>query len=163
MVDFSNSKWTGGKDVQSAGVISGYRHGLFSRDMYRLVFDLKQPSKIERSFALQPNKRYGHRYVIDLTPVGARSFEKAVQASQEQRRSTNYAPPQLVEFKSSKDRKSKPLIVIDAGHGGPDPGTIGVGKVKEKNPKASVAVPMTGSFLNIAAPIMGSPVLESNT
>lgn len=45
-------------------------------------------------------------------------------------------PPTPIAIPNAKPPvvpRSKPLVIIDAGHGGQDPGTIGIGGVQEKN------------------------------
>ena len=37
------------------------------------------------------------------------------------------------QYLDNSPRNSRPLVVIDPGHGGQDPGTIGIGGIKEKN------------------------------
>ena len=77
----------------------------------RVVLDLKKPIK-PRSFSLEPNDNYGHRLVIDLFDK-----EQVVETS--------------IDDVVEKDRDI--IIVIDAGHGGEDPGAIGPGNVVEKD------------------------------
>ena len=74
----------------------------------RLALDLTGPVEIERRFLLPPGDGVTHyRYVLDLKAVeGAASAPRPIRAP---------APP----------RRERPLIVIDAGHGGRDPGTLG--------------------------------------
>lgn len=78
----------------------------------RLVLDLKRPIR-PKSFDLKPNKKYGHRLVLDLYEKG--SLKKA----------TKSAKPKTVAGRDI-------IVAIDAGHGGEDPGAIGSGGVREK-------------------------------
>ena len=85
----------------------------------RVVLDLKQGVK-PKSFALKPNKTFGHRLVIDLLSKG---HIKLVSKSKK-------TPPLI---KKSKVRKARDIIVaVDAGHGGEDPGAHGRYGTKEK-------------------------------
>jgi len=82
----------------------------------RVVLDLNQDIK-PRSFQLQPNQQYGHRLVVDLIEEGAR------EARQE-------AQPTVTE---STNGKRDIVVVVDAGHGGEDPGAIGPRGTQEKD------------------------------
>lgn len=50
------------------------------------------------------------------------------------------APVQNPEFDGERDRWALDLVVIDAGHGGKDPGAIGATKLKEKDVTLDVAL-----------------------
>ncbi|MEZ9322893.1 N-acetylmuramoyl-L-alanine amidase [Vibrio sp. 10N.286.51.E5] len=98
------------------------------KNTYRLVFELKQSSKAEL-FKLSPTPggQYGHRLVIDL-PHGAAS--KATSTPSKPTVSKN-----INQVKRQKDI----LIVIDPGHGGEDPGSIGPTRKYEKDATLSIS------------------------
>ena len=52
----------------------------------------------------------------------------------------------IIQDKSCVAKKSQKVIVIDAGHGGKDPGTIGVNQIKEKDVTLSVAKALAASL-----------------
>ncbi|MFN4297832.1 MAG: N-acetylmuramoyl-L-alanine amidase [Brevundimonas sp.] len=82
-----------------------------------LRLDLAGGAEVERRFLLPPGDGVTHyRYVIDLKATDA------VVAARPERN-----PPRTA---SVPQRREPPLIVIDAGHGGHDPGTRG-GRVNE--------------------------------
>jgi N-acetylmuramoyl-L-alanine amidase len=78
----------------------------------RIVFDLVRPIQA-KSFLAVPNNHYGYRLVIDLG-VG-QALETPVRAE--------HAPPDARDL----------IIAIDAGHGGEDPGAIGMNGTREKD------------------------------
>lgn len=97
---------------------------------YRLVFELKK-NVTAQLFKLSPTPegQYGHRLVIDL-PHG--------------KSTTTSIKPTASKPKISKDitqvqRKEDILIVIDPGHGGEDPGSIGPSRKYEKNATLSIS------------------------
>uniref|UniRef100_UPI0003B631D1 N-acetylmuramoyl-L-alanine amidase n=1 Tax=Psychromonas hadalis TaxID=211669 RepID=UPI0003B631D1 len=83
--------------------------GSESKGTYRLVIDLKQPSKA-KIFTLPPAKPYGHRLVIDLPHQAPKIVPK----------------PNKTQKNTQPTRVGRDVIIaIDAGHGGDDPGAIG--------------------------------------
>lgn len=80
-----------------------------------------------KSFMLKPNAPYGYRLVIDLADVVPLPLP--------------VTPPPLAQNASKPDvsypgvaRQGRDiLIMIDAGHGGEDPGAMGPGRVREKD------------------------------
>ncbi|MGM0450009.1 MAG: N-acetylmuramoyl-L-alanine amidase [Pseudomonadota bacterium] len=81
----------------------------------RVVLDMKKDVE-PRSFLLKPNKQYGHRLVVDLMS-GDDEREEEQQA--------------VMEDQSDSERRDI-IVVVDAGHGGEDPGAIGPSGVQEK-------------------------------
>lgn len=140
VIDVDGGSWGAASDTPANGIISAYRHGNFRPGTYRLVFDLKEAATVRRSFALAPNSNFGHRYVIDVAPSTREAFLTAVAASRSARpaRVVTEAPPP-VAINRGRRPGEKPMIVIDAGHGGVDPGTLGILGVNEKVVTLAVA------------------------
>ncbi|WP_373941804.1 N-acetylmuramoyl-L-alanine amidase [Vibrio chagasii] len=97
---------------------------------YRLVFELKKSSKAEL-FKLSPTPggQYGHRLVIDL-PHGAASKSKPT---------AKPSKPTVSKDINQVKRQKDILIVIDPGHGGEDPGSIGPSRKYEKDATLSIS------------------------
>lgn len=98
-----------GLNGMGSGLVRGWRvagAGVASR----VELDLATSAEIERRFLLPPGDGIAHyRYVIDLKATGRAPTRAAA-------RSAPRAPVRAAE---------RPLIVIDAGHGGRDPGAHG--------------------------------------
>ena len=85
----------------------------------RVVIDLKRKAKASL-FAMTPTAPYGHRLVIDLA---------------------DSKPPvsEVVLNTQSNNRDRDIIVVIDAGHGGEDPGSIGPSGTYEKHITLGIA------------------------
>lgn len=126
---------------RTTGVVSAFRYGLFEQGRSRIVIDVRKPVKVGNAFILPPGGNRGHRLVIDLVHTSRGellSTRREIKARAVARRSTP-APtakptkPQLTKPQLTKPKTSKTVIVIDPGHGGVDPGTIGPNGTWEKN------------------------------
>lgn len=131
--------------------IAVLRAGLFKPGTTRLVLDLKSAVK-PQIFALLPVGDYGHRLVLDLYPLVPPDPLMALVLRQEAGQPPDARPP---GDKPSGDPhgppaeprtpKGKPLtgrmvtIVVDAGHGGEDPGARGRNGSLEKDITLAVA------------------------
>lgn len=106
----------------------------------RLKLELTRPAKVERRFLLAPSDgAANYRYVIDLRADGAPAkTAKPVEPAQAAPKvslgpmiaSVNKPKVEPVKF-APKPLNLKKVIVVDAGHGGHDPGALGE-NVQEK-------------------------------
>lgn len=104
---------------QSRGLVKAFRFGLIMQGGSRIVLDTKGPVRIDKAFVLDAEGGQPARLVIDLSATDKTSFQRAMSLEMRAPRSANVskseAPPP-----SSGD--SRPLIVLDPGHGGIDNG-----------------------------------------
>ena len=137
VIDMQELDWSGVNTARrKVGLISNYRYGLFRHGTSRLVLDLKKPVKVSRKVILPPASGKPYRFFIDIVPVGRQAFSKLVAESRKQQ--AKKLKPVVVATEAGNSRK-KWTVVIDAGHGGIDPGAIGQSGVYEKQLTLSVA------------------------
>ena len=114
------------------GLVQAFRYGLFAAGKSRIVIDTTGPVRIEQATIA---RRSGSKAVvlnIDLTPTDAASF---VRNPPTVPRTTS---PEAPETANQARPGAKPIVVIDAGHGGVDPGAVR-GEVIEKDVVLAVA------------------------
>ena len=112
-----------------AGLIEKLRYGLFRPGTSRFVLDLKTPSKISKQFLLRPDGGKPWRLVLDMVPASRDEFLTSMRpAWRDGCRKLRRKPPPLL----NRPQNAKPVVVIDAGHGGVDPGAIGISGAYEK-------------------------------
>ena len=103
---------------RGAGAVKTVRMSRSPSGNFRLVLDLARPIQA-KSFLTTPNAHYGYRLVVDL--AGATKVDKPVKAK--------HAPSDARDL----------IIAIDAGHGGEDPGAIGMNGTREKDVVLAIA------------------------
>jgi N-acetylmuramoyl-L-alanine amidase len=124
-----------GAGQQSSGLIAAYRYGHFAPGKSRIVIDATGPIRVETQSIGPAGATKAVRLSLELAPTDPQSFLTRV-------------PPRPKEAGPRREpvaaatgrpkREAKPQIVIDAGHGGVDPGAIS-GEVVEKDVVLSVA------------------------
>lgn len=130
------------------------RAGRFKPGVVRLVMDLK--TKVApQVFSLEPVGEYGRRLVLDVYPLNPpdpllaliEGRQDAVSPLKEEALSAESKPVENVANADAKGQKksSKPAvdrlvtIMLDAGHGGEDPGAVGKRGTYEKDVTLAVA------------------------
>ena len=133
VVDLPSLAWPT-EQPKEAGLIQKLRFGQFTADKSRLVLDAKGPVKVAKSFMLPPSSGLPHRLVIDLVKASSKEFVAQVAKDRAAKHSASKAAqaPEPYTPKSQRPANSKPVIVLDAGHGGVDPGALGR-KAREKS------------------------------
>jgi len=122
---------------EGRGLIDRYRYGLFAEGTSRIVLDLERAVALDRFFTLPPQGAHRYRLVLDLV---ATSREKFLAETESPKPVERTPPKQRVETASpSGGRDDRRIVVLDAGHGGNDPGAIGVRGLPEKEITLEVA------------------------
>ncbi|MBR2960447.1 MAG: N-acetylmuramoyl-L-alanine amidase [Burkholderiaceae bacterium] len=129
--------------------VKAIRIGQFSPKVVRLVMDLKTDVRPE-VFSLKPVASYKHRLIFDIYPANAEVDPIAgVLAGLDDQKHTKPTaqlpkpkakkePPKAVA-RQAQPKKKEIVIVIDAGHGGEDPGAVGKRKTYEKHITLAIA------------------------
>ncbi|MCF8467861.1 MAG: N-acetylmuramoyl-L-alanine amidase [Sneathiella sp.] len=137
VIDLPQVNWQADDNTErKKGVVENYRFGLFKKDTSRVVLDVDGPVKILQATVLPPISGKPWRVFIDIQRTDFGSFMTALAARRQEKAKNNVvltAPP--VQPSESK----KFTVVIDAGHGGIDPGAIGKSGVYEKKITLAVA------------------------
>ncbi|MBN8542874.1 MAG: N-acetylmuramoyl-L-alanine amidase [Alphaproteobacteria bacterium] len=111
--------------------IQGIRFGRFDAQTSRIVLDLKYPVTVKGSYSVPNAKGGGWQYVLDIAGQAGNPAPKGGAIPWPKPISTQETPvPPAI---TPKPAAKKPLIVIDAGHGGQDPGAIGIKRSYEKH------------------------------
>ncbi|MFB9354665.1 N-acetylmuramoyl-L-alanine amidase [Sneathiella chinensis] len=138
VIDMQELDWEvpDSKGRTSAGLVQQYRYGLFRRGTSRVVLDFKQPVKVLKQVILPPGEGKPYRFFIDIQKTSDGEFQQAVEAS----RNVQLASlPKETKTVAEIIKNQKHTIVVDAGHGGIDPGAIGKSGVHEKKLTLAVA------------------------
>ncbi|MEK9931323.1 MAG: N-acetylmuramoyl-L-alanine amidase, partial [Rhodospirillaceae bacterium] len=141
VIDLPSMRWPKiNKTVKKGRRVLGYRFGQLTPQSSRLVIDFSVPTVIGRSFVLKAVSGKPHRIVIE-----AKHFQRQSDLDTE----TNGDLAQVGKATTRNTRRNarnilsspgvntaisstRPLIVIDPGHGGTDPGARGISGLQEK-------------------------------
>lgn len=155
VIDLPDAAWRGEPfDGPKAGV-TRLRHGAFRPGVYRLVFDLDAEGKISAKKIVKTDDSV--RLLIDIAyspdlaaaPQPWSPFQAVADPKPEAAAAPGPAPPSPPAAETPATTASPPpapprrppvrTVMLDAGHGGADPGAIGKGGVIEKKVVLAVA------------------------
>lgn len=125
----------GSSDPGARGLVAGVRYGSIRADRGRIVLELKGPAKVAAASLLEPRDGYGPRLVIDLVATDRDAFLASAGWPEGEGASTAHAPPAAAALPATAQAggKTKPVLVIDPGHGGIDPGAHAADGTLEKD------------------------------
>ena len=113
------------------GLVKSFRFGLFAAGKSRIVIDLTDSARVVRA-ASQTDAAGQTRFVIELERMERSGFNALVE-----RAARLVVPTQVptadIAPREPEQAGAKPLVVIDAGHGGVDTGALGAPGVVEKD------------------------------
>jgi N-acetylmuramoyl-L-alanine amidase len=137
-VDFRLPSGTG---ATGRGLVTAFRYGQVMPGGSRIVFDLSGPAKITNSYVLDAANGQPSRLVLEMEQVDLAAFNQAAEskpgrpaiadANAAVSAPTPAAPMRAPNPAAPPD--SRPVVVIDPGHGGLDNGTRSGGEVMEKD------------------------------
>jgi N-acetylmuramoyl-L-alanine amidase len=110
LVDLA-APWPGPGDREPGGLVAGVRHGMARPGVARLILDLAAPAAVDV-------EARADGFILRLEPVPAATFAASAGWPEGARADRLQTPP--------------PLVVVDPGHGGRDPGAV-VGGLREKD------------------------------
>ncbi len=135
VIDLPQVDWRVSEEAvraQSAGNVDALRFGLFSQGTSRVVLDATAPVAVKSVFIIPPRDGQSYRLVVDLEEIPRATFME-----RESRRAVlsdkPMPEPERRDVQPAPSGDRRPTVVVDPGHGGVDPGAIGVSGTYEKD------------------------------
>ena len=131
-----------GTGAAGRGLIRAFRYGVVMPGGSRVVFDLTGPAKVEKTYVIDAANGQPPRLVVELSAVEKSAFKATppddpkpqlrptVVADSE---AAEVGPTAITAARPAKTNDGRPVIVIDAGHGGVDNGTVAESGENEKD------------------------------
>ncbi|HZD26879.1 MAG TPA: N-acetylmuramoyl-L-alanine amidase [Alphaproteobacteria bacterium] len=135
VIDLPQIDWQVPNDAMSraGGLIDSLRFGHFRPGKSRVVIDLSGPARVSDCFLLPPTGIDHFRLVMDLEPATRSAFLAAVSPPTPPPSTAGGGTvPPVPALKPRPAAGERFVIVLDPGHGGVDPGAIGLGGTYEK-------------------------------
>ena len=154
VIDLPHFDWKAGQvDKPSQAGIKDIRQGKLMPGISRIVFDLDKTATISTAYLLKKNKNKSDRIVIDFdwrAEVSGKNGEAKIFGTLSVESGGGYThggdqdgaritkagfviPPVKPRNTDSAAKRYKPLIIVDPGHGGVDPGATSGGSIYEKH------------------------------
>lgn len=128
-----------GSGTAGRGLIRAFRYGLVMPGGSRVVFDLTGPAKIEKTYVMDAANGQPARLVVELAAVERSAFKPSSPGDDRPilrpaivADASGMATETTGSAKAGKAADSRPVIVIDPGHGGVDNGTQAASGESEK-------------------------------
>ena len=114
------------------GLIKAFRFGLVMAAGSRIVIDLAKPARVDEAFVVDAADGAPARLVLDLAATDRENFLRKIVLDQRFGHAQAPPPPPPRE-QQSLSGDTRPVIVLDPGHGGIDTGTKGPNGLMEKD------------------------------
>jgi N-acetylmuramoyl-L-alanine amidase len=125
-----------GTGQKGRGLVSAFRYGLLAEGKARVVIDATGPVIIKRA-DMTAKGGSAVELAIELAPTSVQSFGSGTGGARNAAAVAKAEPPPGP--KPLRQQRTKPLVLVDAGHGGIDPGAAGASNLKEKTLVLAVA------------------------
>lgn len=143
VIDLPSFNWKASPVTQPESVgVSHVRHGTLKKGISRIVLEMKNPITVKSAFMLPRSGTKSDRLVIDFSKTDTATFKDTkgeilgnleVDTPRTYTRIDNNTERTETKPKKKPKSRKKPLIIIDPGHGGKDPGAVGAGNRYEKH------------------------------
>ncbi|MEL7049522.1 MAG: N-acetylmuramoyl-L-alanine amidase, partial [Pseudomonadota bacterium] len=127
-----------GGGARGDGVIKAFRYGLFAPGKARIVLDTAAPVWIEGADMIRVGTTGAVDLKLTLVQVNRQQFGRGTGPSRTQKAAQAVLSDANQGGGQRLRRNSRPVVVIDPGHGGVDPGAVADGEIYEKNIVLSV-------------------------
>jgi N-acetylmuramoyl-L-alanine amidase len=114
----------------SRGLVKAFRYGLVMPGGSRVVMDLNKPVKIDRASVLEPANGQPARLIVELSATDRAAFMQSLALDKQVE--VRPAAPSRTASAADAVADSRPVVVIDPGHGGIDNGTQAASGEAEK-------------------------------
>lgn len=145
-----------GTGTTGVGIVKAFRYGQFEAGRSRIVIDLAGPAAIQNAVFSAPTGNKPGVLSFELVRINAAEFHAMRGPADADAAARPPAQPQLRAGRHDEaarsgpspgpqtaSRKQRPVVVIDPGHGGIDPGTVS-GTLTEKSVTLAVALQVRG-------------------
>lgn len=123
-------------DVAGQGIVKGFKVEMAEKGRARTTLELESPAQVQQAYFLEKVADQPARLVVDLIPDTAQNFAEKVASDL----AMSIANQGAVPVAASTDpgthvpiTETRPLVVIDPGHGGVDNGASAPNGVHEKD------------------------------
>jgi N-acetylmuramoyl-L-alanine amidase len=116
-----NFQMPDGIGKEKRGLVTAYRYGLFAPGKSRIVIDVSGPFLIDKAFVLEPRDDQPARLVVDLVPTDEKTFQTKLKETKPPQPASE--GPAVIPQAPPRAPDAEPVVVLDPGHGGIDPGT----------------------------------------
>jgi N-acetylmuramoyl-L-alanine amidase len=113
------------------GLVKAFRYGLVMPGGSRIVIDAAGPVRIDKAFVLDAVDGQPARMVLDLVAVNRETFMRNLALEARPRKPES--PRKGERPSSAATGDARPVVVVDAGHGGLDAGTTAQSGEAEKS------------------------------
>lgn len=123
------------------GLVETFRYGLFAERKARIVIDTAGPVRIERAAMKAAPERDGIVFTFDMVTTAPEHFGAGTGAARaaEAGKEASSKQAAIPEAQQSARQRTKPVVMIDPGHGGIDGGAVSASNVMEKDVVLAVA------------------------